>query len=253
MRRSMLPSQTLQVQVSSVAEEPALTPQDVLSRLVATILRDNIYDDKTRIVNGVSPYPRSTRRQLQIEQSRIQDIKIVTNRRRRMGTKKMQNDRSTKKSLLNVPSNEFHIKAIAKKAGSTESENKSFGRRTQSSNSDYLRAESVNSSPAFEKWIVESPPVFSQKSLSENRPKKSHRTRDKSITRKLLIQPIDSIEYANGNTSIATTLHDTSQNEKSLFLTEELIAKQAKLIKMLKIVRKNKYMDKNRNIKSNSK
>lgn len=192
----------------------------------------NVYN-KNHIVVGV-PSRNNTRRQLQPEQSRIQGIKILATNR--TGTKKRQNDRLTKKSLVDVLSDEIHIREIAKKTGHTELKNKSFGRQTQSSNSNYLRAESDNSSTAFEKQIVESPLVLSQKSLSEKRPKKSYQTREKS--RRLLVQPILSIKHdADGN---ATTLHDTSQNEKNLSLTEELIAEQAKLIKMLKIMRKNR-------------
>jgi len=174
--------------------------------------------------------------------------------------KKKKNDRSIKKSLLSdikVPSNEAQVKYKIEKAGHTESKS---DLNWQTSSSDYLSNEDDNNSLIFEKQVVESPPVSSQKLLSVKLPKKSYhsyRKHHEPKNRRLLIQPDTSvdIEYddSDGNVPIARILYDTLQNEKSLSLTEELIAKQANLIaKISKTVKKN-LSSRHRNEKGNIK
>jgi len=223
---------------------------------------NNIYKDKTRVIIGTPQHSHIARRKLNLEQSRMQDTNnpevLATNRAE---IKKKKNDRSIKKSLfsdIKVPSNEAHVKYKIEKAGRTESKSD-----LQTSSSDYLSDEDDNNSFIFEEQVVESPPVSSQKLLSVKLPKKSHhsyRMHHEPKNRRLLIQPDTSvdIEYddSDGNVPIARILHDTLQNEKSLSLTEELIAKHANLIaKISKTVKKNlssRHRNKKGNIKDSS-
>ncbi|XP_011881415.1 PREDICTED: uncharacterized protein LOC105569512 [Vollenhovia emeryi] len=220
--------------------------------------QSNVYEDKTRVVIGAPQHLDGTaRRKLNLGRPRMQG---TSNSREVLatGTKKKKNDRSTKNSPLNdiaVPRNEARVKyKIAKKAKCTMSKN-NLSQRTQSSGHDYFSDKGDNSSPAFEEQLVESLPTSSQQLLSEEPRKKSHH---KPMTR-LLIQPDTSIdiEYVNsdGDAPIARILHDVSRNEKSLSLTEELIAEQTKLDKMSKSAKENfcnRHTKKNRNTKIGS-
>ncbi|XP_077279628.1 uncharacterized protein LOC143907024 [Temnothorax americanus] len=243
--------ESLNAAVDNMLETISSSEEEYLDRVSG---HSNVYEGKTRIVINAPQHFDSAQRNLkqpQVEGASSSTEVLATNRTK----KKKKNDRSTKKSLRNdiaVPSNEVRVKyQIAKKAGRTKSKN-NLSRQTQSSSSDYLNDEGDNSSPIFVEQTVESLPASSQKLLSEKLPKKSHnshRTRHKSKTQRPLIQPDTSIdiEYddSDGNAPIARTLHDMSQNEKSLSLTEELMSEQAKLGEMSKTVKKdlnNKYI-----------
>jgi len=224
---------------------------------------NNIYKDTTRVIIDTPQHSHIVQRKLNLEQSRMQGTNnpevLATNHAE---TKKKKNDRSIKKSFsdIKVPSNEAHVKYKIEKAGRTESKS---DLNWQTSSSEYLSDEGDNNSLILEEQVVESPPVSSQKLLSVKLPKKSHHSyqmRHEPKTRRLLIQPDTSvdIEYndSDGNMPIARILYDTLQNEKSLSLTEKLIAKQANLIaKISKTVKKNlssRHRNKKENIKDGS-
>ncbi|XP_011685814.1 PREDICTED: uncharacterized protein LOC105448768 [Wasmannia auropunctata] len=228
-------------------------------------INGNVYNSKTRVVIGA---PHIARRKLDPEQSRVRgtsntEIQSGTNRAE---LKKKKKDRSTKKLLLsnvNIPANKARIVyEIIKKANRIKSSS-DLNRQVQSTSSDYRSDEDDNNSLVFVERVAESPPLSSQKLLSEKLPKNSHRshqTRHKSKNRKLLIRPDTSndVEYsdADGNVPIARILHDTLQNEKSLSLTEELMAEHARLVaETSKTVKKDlnsRHTRKRRNIKDGS-
>lgn len=218
--------------------------------------QSHIYNNKTRAVIG-APWHRHgiARQKLKRVQGTSSLNILATNH---IETKKKKNDLTTKQLLNDIKQIkenwQYQREFPARKAERTESKNKNLRRQTQSSDFNYLKNGGDNGSPTFEKLTVELPPVLSKEVVSEKLPKKSHRsqrTRDKSMIRKYLIQPnVSIVEYDDGNKTIATILNNTPQNEKSLPLIEESIAEQAKYIKMLKTVKKNRsnritsYMEK---------
>lgn len=197
--------------------------------------------DKTRIVIG-SPHRHSydtARRKSNFEQSRMQGTSNSTKVLAidHAGRKRKKNNQLIGKSLLSdirVPSNKIRF---TYKVRRTKPKNLGWQKKSSSLLND------ENSSFILEESIVESPSVSSQTLLSEELPKKSHyphRTRRKSMTRRLLIQPDTSIdiEYdrSNGNAPIARRLQ---RNKENLSLSKELMAEQTRPIsKMSRTVKK---------------
>lgn len=234
--------ESLNAAIDNMLETISSSEEEYLNHISG---QSNIYEGKTRIVIGAPPHLHDTDGRKLDQLSQVQDINhSIEELTNHTGKKKKKIDQSTEKSLLNaiiVPSNEARIKyKIAKKVGRIKSRNLSL--QTQSTTSDYLSDEDDNSSLIFEEQVVESPAVWSQKSLSKELKKSHHsqRTRYKSITQRPLIQPDTNIdvEYddSDGNAPIIRMLHDI--NEKSLSLTERLMAEQTKLDKISKIVKK---------------